>query len=131
MRGAWTKSWSVCSKDAPHLEPASLKPDYDDTTDHRGRTGDDSQGGEGSCVFADKLVSRKIVLSLLTNRFPNVYIWHVLVVNKLARAVTKRTKACDKTLLISYIHHTYEYRHNIVMWENTAQHCRLGLFSRL
>ena len=33
-------------------------------------------------------------------------------VNKLARAVTKWTKACDKRLarLISYIHHTSEYR---------------------
>ena len=33
-------------------------------------------------------------------------------VNKLARAVTKWTKSCDKRLahLISYIHHTSEYR---------------------
>ena len=49
--------------------------------------------------------------------------------NKLARAETKWTKACDKrsARLISYIHHTCEY------WQycyvgNTAQHCRLGLF---
>ena len=49
-------------------------------------------------------------------------------VNKLPRAVTKWTKACDKRLarLISYIHHTSEY------WQychvgNTAQQCRLGL----
>ena len=48
--------------------------------------------------------------------------------NKLARAATKWTKACDKRLarLISYIHHTCEY------WQyccvgNTAQQCRLGL----
>ena len=50
-------------------------------------------------------------------------------VNKLARAVTKWTKSCDKRLarLISYIHHTNEYpqyRHV----GNTAQQCRLGLF---
>ena len=40
-------------------------------------------------------------------------------VNKLARSITKWTKACDKRLnrLISYIHHTSEYKHNIVMWE--------------
>ena len=33
-------------------------------------------------------------------------------VNKLAREVTKWTEACDKRLarLISYIHHTSEYR---------------------
>ena len=33
-------------------------------------------------------------------------------VNKLARAVTKWTKACDKrsASLISYIHHTFEFR---------------------
>ena len=49
--------------------------------------------------------------------FWNVYIWHVLgdliflwSVNKLAHAVTKWTKACDKRLarLTSYIHHTCE-----------------------
>ena len=33
-------------------------------------------------------------------------------VNKLARSITKWTKACDKRLnrLISYIHHTFEYK---------------------
>ena len=50
-------------------------------------------------------------------------------VNKLARAVTKWTKACDKRLarLISYIHRTSEYRQCCYVG-NTAQHCRLGLF---
>ena len=45
-------------------------------------------------------------------------------VNKLARAVTERTRACDKRLarLISYIHFTSGYKQychvgNIVMWE--------------
>ena len=49
-------------------------------------------------------------------------------VNKLARAVTKRTKACDKRLarLISYIHHTSEYRQYCCVG-NTAQQCKLGL----
>ena len=53
-------------------------------------------------------------------------------VNKLARAVTKWTKACDKRfeLLIPYIHHTREYR-QYYHAGNTEQHCRLGLFSRL
>ena len=49
-------------------------------------------------------------------------------VNKLARAVTKWTKACDKRLarLTSYSH-TCEYRQYCYVG-NTAQQCRLGLF---
>ena len=48
---------------------------------------------------------------------------------KLARAVTKWTKSCDKRLarLIFYIHHTSEYRQYCHMG-NTAKQCRLGLF---
>ena len=65
----------------------------------------------------------------------NVYIWHVLVglvlmvSKKLARAFTKWTKSCDKRLsrLISYIHHTCEYRQYCHVG-NTAEQCRLGLF---
>ena len=50
-------------------------------------------------------------------------------VNKLARAVTKWTQACDKRLakLISDIHHTHEFRQYCHVG-NTAQHCRMGLF---
>ena len=50
-------------------------------------------------------------------------------VNKLARAVTKWTKACDKRLacLISYIHHTCEYKQHCNVG-NTAQQCRTRLF---
>ena len=49
--------------------------------------------------------------------------------NKLARSITKRTKACDKRLsrLISYIHHTSEYKQCCHVG-NTAKQCRLGLF---
>ena len=49
--------------------------------------------------------------------------------NKLARSITKWTKACDKRLsrLISYIHHTSEYKQYCHV-ENTAQQCRLALF---
>ena len=48
-------------------------------------------------------------------------------VNKLARSITKWTKACDKRIsrLISYIHHTCEYKQYCHVG-NT--HCRLGLF---
>ena len=50
-------------------------------------------------------------------------------VNKLACAVTKWTKACDKRLahLISYVHHTSEFRQYCYVG-NTAQQCRSGLF---
>ena len=50
-------------------------------------------------------------------------------VNKLARAVTKWTKTCDHllALLISYIHHTSEYRQYCHV-AHTAQQCRRGLF---
>ena len=50
-------------------------------------------------------------------------------VNKLARSITKWTKACDKRLkrLISYIHHTCEYKRYCNVG-NTAKQCRLGLF---
>ena len=50
-------------------------------------------------------------------------------VNKLARSITKWTKACDKRLnrLISYIHHTSEYKQYFHVG-NTAKPCRLGLF---
>ena len=53
-------------------------------------------------------------------------------VNKLARSITKWTKACDKRLnrLISYIHHTGQYKQYCYVG-NTAKQCRLGLFSRL
>ena len=50
-------------------------------------------------------------------------------VNKLARSITKWTKACDKRLnrLISHIHHTCEYKQYCHVG-NTAKQCRLGLF---
>ena len=49
--------------------------------------------------------------------------------NKLVRSITKWSKACDKRLnrLISYIHHTCEYR-QYCNAGNTAKQCRLGLF---
>ena len=58
-------------------------------------------------------------------KIPNI-LWSV---NKLARAVTKWTKACDKrsARLISYIHYRDEFKQYCHV-RNTAQHCRLGLF---
>ena len=56
---------------------------------------------------------------------PNI-LWSV---NKLARAITKWTRACDKRLarLISDIHCTNEYK-QFCHVGNTAQRCRSGLF---
>ena len=50
-------------------------------------------------------------------------------VNKLARSITKWTKACDRRLnrLISYIPYTCEYKQYCHVG-NTAKQCRLGLF---
>ena len=50
-------------------------------------------------------------------------------VNKLARAITKSTRACDKRVarLISHIHHACEFK-QFRHVGNTAQTCRLGLF---
>ena len=68
--------------------------------------------------------------------FWNVCTRHVLVDpifyvlwTKFARSITKWTNACDKRLsrLISYIHHTYEFKHYCHVGI-TAQQRRLGLF---
>ena len=50
-------------------------------------------------------------------------------VNKLARSITKWTKACDKRLcrLISYIHHTCKCKQYCHVG-NPSKQCRLGLF---
>ena len=50
-------------------------------------------------------------------------------VNKFARSITKWTKACHKRVsrLISYIHHTCEYKQYCHVG-NIAKQCRLGLF---
>ena len=52
------------------------------------------------------------------------FLWSV---NKLARSITKWTKACDKRLnrLILHIHHTCEYKQYCHVG-NTAKQCRLG-----
>ena len=70
-----------------------------------------------------KVCSQIVLRCLYLARFgrPDI-LWSV---NKLARAVTKWTRACDKRLarLISYIHHTSEFKQccHVV---NTAQQCR-------
>ena len=74
-----------------------------------------------------KVCSQSVLKCLYLARIgrPDI-LWFV---NKLARSITKWTKACDKRLLrlISYIHHTCDYRQYCHVG-NTAKHCRLGLF---
>ena len=64
-------------------------------------------------------------LYLARNGRPDI-LWSV---NKLARSITKWTKACDKRLsrLVSYIHHTCDCKPYYHLG-NTAKQCRLGLF---
>ena len=68
--------------------------------------------------------------------FLNAHIWRALVglifewsVNKLARAITKWTSACDQRLgpLVSYVHHTCEFKQYCHVG-NKARQRRLGLF---
>ena len=75
----------------------------------------------------------RIVTSMLTNSFEILVLgtyWRTRYsVNKLARSITKWTKACDKRFsrLISYLHHTCEYKQYCFMGK-TAKQCRLGRF---
>ena len=75
------------------------------------------------CTVCSQIVLKCLYLARI-GRLDSIW-----TVNKLARAVTKWTKACDKHLgrLISCSHHTCEYRQYCCVG-NTAQHCRLGLF---
>ena len=81
----------------------------------------------GSVGELSKVCSQNVLTCLFLARTgrPDIQ-WSL---NKLARAVTTWTKACDKrvTRLISYTHHTSEFKHYCHVG-NTAQQCRLGLF---
>ena len=92
------------------------------TDDHQVKEEENESVGELSTVC-----SQIVLKCLYLARIGRLDIlWSV---NKLACAITKWTKSCDKRLarLISYIHHTSEFRQ---YWYagNTAQQCRLELF---
>ena len=74
-------------------------------------------------------ICRRIVKSIISNCSEMFLLRTYWSVNKLARSITKWTKACDKRLnrLISYIHHTCEYKQYCYV-SNTAKQYRLGLF---
>ena len=73
--------------------------------------------------YASQIVLKCLYLARIGR--PDI-LWSV---NKLARTITKCTKACHKRLnrLISYIHHTCEYKQYCHVG-NTGKQCRLGLF---
>ena len=81
----------------------------------------------GSVGELSKVCSQIVLICLYLARIgrPDI-LWSV---NKLARAVAIRTRACDRrwARLISDIHHTSEFKQYCHVG-NTAQQCRLGLF---
>ena len=81
-------------------------------------------GHAKKCVERYCELANKTTQQLYRGR-PDI-LWSVHI---LARSITKWTKACDKRLnrLISYIHHTCEYKQYCHVG-NTAKQCRLGLF---
>ena len=81
----------------------------------------------GSVGELSKVCSQIVLKCLYVARIgrPDI-LWSL---NKLARAVTKWSRACDKRLarLISYIHDTREFKQYGHVGI-TGQQCRLGLF---
>ena len=90
--------------------------------DHQFKEEENGSIGEVSTVCS-QIVLKCLYLARIGR--PDI-LWSM---NKLARAVTKWTKSCDKRLarLISYIHHTSEFTQYCHVG-NAAQQCRLGLF---
>ena len=81
----------------------------------------------GSVGELSKVCSQIVLKSMYLERIGKLEIlWSV---NKVARAITKWTRVCDKHLarLISYIQHTCEFKQYCHVG-NTAQQCRLELF---
>ena len=86
---------------------------------------DEENGSVGELATVCTHIVLKSLYLVRTGR-PDIFPWSV---NKLARAMTKWTKACNERLprLISYIHHTCEYRQYFYVG-NITQQCRVGLF---
>ena len=81
----------------------------------------------GSVGELSKVCAQIVLKCLYVSRIGRLHIlWSV---NKLARAITKWTRTCDKRLarLTSHIHHTSECKQYCHVG-NTAQQCRSGLF---
>ena len=98
--------------------------------DHHFKEEEIKSVGELSNVCSQIVLNQIVLKCLHLGRIgrPDI-LWSV---NKLARSITKWTKACDKRLnrLISYIHHTSEYNQYCHVG-NTAKQCGIGTVSRL
>ena len=118
--------WKVMQRNAWKYANKSTQQLYKVATpcidDHQFKEEEIGSVGELSKVCA-QIVLKCLYLARIGR--PDI-LWSV---NKLARSITKWTKACDKRLnrLISYIHHTCEYKQYCHVG-NTAKQCRLGLF---
>ena len=123
LRGPVT--WKVTWKDIANWRIQRLT-DYTKSQRHVWMTTNLKEEEIGSLGEVSTVCSQIVVKCLYLARIgsPDI-LWSV---NKLARAVTELTKACDKRLarLVSYIHHTREYRQCCYVG-NTAQKCRSGL----
>ena len=117
-RNAWNDIVSWQTKTTQQLYKVST-PCIDD---HHLKEEELKSVGELSKVYS-QIVLKCLFLARIGR--PDIF-WSV---NKLARSITKWTKACDKRLnrLISYIHHTCEHKQYCFVG-NIAKQCRLGLF---
>ena len=111
QRNAWKDIANLRMKETEQLYKVAT-PCMDD---HQFREEENGSAGELSTVCSQNVV--KCVYLVRIGR-PDI-LWSV---NKLARAVTTWTKACDKRLarLISYNHHTCDHR----------QYCYVGITSQ-
>ena len=118
QRSVWKPYCELANKTTQQLYKVSTPC----TDDHHFKEEETKSVGELSSTCSQIVLK---CLYLARNGRPDI-LWSV---NKLARSITKWTKACDKRLnrLISYIHHTCEYKQYCHVG-NTAKQCRLGLF---
>ena len=119
QRTVWQRYCELANKTTQQLYKVST-PCIDD---HHFKEEEMKSVGELSHVPFFQIVLKCLYLARIGR--PDI-LWSV---NKLARSITKWTKASDKRLnrLISYIHHTCEYKQHCHVG-NTAKQCRLGLF---
>ena len=118
QRSVWNDNCELANKTTQQLYKVST-PCIDD---HHFKEEETKSVGELSNTCS-QIVLKCLYLARIAR--PDI-LWSV---NKLARSITKWTKACDKRLnrLISYIHHTCEYKQYCHVG-NTAKQCRPGLF---
>ena len=120
QRSVWNDYCELANKTTPQLYKVST-PCIDD---HHFKEEEEETKSVGKLSNACSQIVLKCLYLARIGR-PDI-LWSV---NKLARSITKWTKACDKRLnrLISYIHRTCEYKQYCHVG-HTSKQCRLGLF---